>query len=357
MRKGTIKFINRDKSTFFVVLRDRVDSYFTDHTLTKHGDYRLIVKAVIMLSLLLVPYALVLSNVFSPGILLGLAFLMGLGTAGVGMSVMHDANHGSLSNNARINDWFSGCLYLLGGNVLNWRVQHNTLHHTYTNIHDMDEDITGKPLIRLSHGDPLHRYHRFQHIYAWPLYGLMTISFFVKDFRTTLKYSRIKDSKIIKPFTRSELITLIVSKIGYAIFALLPLFLTSLTVGQWLIGFLVIHITAGLILTTVFQLAHVVEGADQPEPEPNGIMGSAWAIHQLQTTANFGCPRWLSWYIGGLDYQVEHHLFPSISHVHYPALARIVRQTATEYDIPYNQKSSFGAALVSHVKALKELGR
>jgi linoleoyl-CoA desaturase len=357
MRQGTIKFVNRDKSTFFTVLRDRIDGYFAEKSQAKHGDYRLIIKALIMLSVLLVPYILILTNVFSPGAMLGFALLMGLGTAGVGMSVMHDANHGSLSGNNNINNWFSGCLYLLGGNVLNWRVQHNTLHHTYTNIHDMDEDITGKPLIRLSHGDPLHAYHRFQHIYAWPLYGLMTISFFVKDFRMALKYSKIKDSKILKPFTRNELITLVISKIGYAIFALLPLFVTSLTFGQWLIGFLVIHITAGLILTTVFQLAHVVEGADQPEPETNGVVGSAWAIHQLQTTANFGCPRWLSWYIGGLDYQVEHHLFPSISHIHYPALAKIVRQTATEFGIPYNQKPSFGAALVSHVKALQALGR
>ncbi|RYC66811.1 acyl-CoA desaturase [Spirosoma sordidisoli] len=358
MRKETIRFVNKDKSLFFPVLRERIDQYFKEKALLKQGDQLLVWKGIFMLGLLLVPYGLILSNQFSPGVDLCLAILMGLGTAGVGMSVMHDANHGSFSSIPWVNTFFSSCLYLLGGNVLNWKVQHNTLHHTYTNIHDVDEDITGKFLLRLSQGDRRWKIHRYQHIYAFMLYGLMTFSFFVKDFRSAYKYNHSGNQKLVKPFTRRNILTLITSKLLYVLFiAVLPLAVTDLTFGQWLLGFAIMHFTAGLVLSTIFQLAHVVEGACQPEPDESGCVYNTWAIHQMYTTANFSCPALLSWYIGGLDFQVEHHLFPNISHIHYRALSPIVQQTAEEYGIPYNNKPSFQQALSSHINMLKTLGQ
>ncbi|MGV3557512.1 fatty acid desaturase family protein [Larkinella arboricola] len=357
MRSQTVKFSNRNQSQFFPVLRQRVDQYFQQKTISKLGNQSLVWKGLTMLSLLLVPYGLILSNQFSPWVCLGFAIIMGLGTAGVGMAVMHDANHGSFSRIPWINAFFSATLYLLGGNVLNWKIQHNTLHHTYTNIHEVDEDITGKFLLRLSHGDPHWKIHRYQHIYAFFLYGLMTLSFLVKDFRQAYRYTRHKGSKLIKPFSKLDIGILLLSKVIYGVFiALLPLLMTDLSFGQWLLGFLVMHLTAGLILSTIFQLAHVVEGAEQPAPDMEGMITTAWAIHQLQTTANFRCPVALSWFIGGLDFQVEHHLFPTISHVHYRALSHIVQQTAQEYALPYNRKESFFYAIRSHIRMLKVLG-
>jgi linoleoyl-CoA desaturase len=282
---------------------------------------------------------------------------MGLGISGVGMSVMHDANHGSFSSVSWINTFFSFSLYLLGGNVLNWKVQHNTLHHTYTNIHDVDEDITGKFLLRLSYSDKRKSIHRYQHIYAFFLYGLMTFSFFVKDFRQAYKYNHTGGNKLVKPFSKQDVLVLIASKVFYLLFiAVLPLSITDLTFWQWALGFLIMHFTAGLVLSTIFQLAHVVEGAEQPSPDEKGTVHNAWAIHQMQTTANFSCPPLLSWFIGGLDFQIEHHLFPNVSHIHYRALSPIVQRTAEEYGIPYNNKESFPAALNSHVSMLKVLG-
>lgn len=349
--------MNKDKSQFFPVLRERVDAYFREEGVSKQGNYALVWKGVVMLSMLLIPYGLILSNQLSPWALLGLAVVMGLGTAGVGMSVMHDANHGSFSGIPWVNTLFSSCLYLIGGNVLNWKVQHNTLHHTYTNIHDVDEDITGKFLLRLSYSDKPMPIHRYQHVYAFLLYGLMTISFFVKDFRQAYKYNHSADNKLVKPFSKREVTTLIISKLFYLVFiAVVPLVVTDLTFGQWVTGFLVMHFTAGLVLSTIFQLAHVVEGAEQPAPDENGIVGNAWAIHQMRTTANFRCPVWLSWYIGGLDFQIEHHLFPTVSHIHHRALSPIVQRTAVEYGISYNNKESFPEALTSHISMLKVLG-
>jgi len=358
MQSQKIKFTNAEKSTFFPVLRQRVDQYFSANNLSKSGGSGIIYKAVFMLSLYLIPYALILSGQFSLLVMAGFAIVMGLGVAGVGMSVMHDAIHGSLSNTHRLNKIFGASIYLLGGNAYNWEVQHNRLHHTYTNIHEVDEDITGKFLLRLSYQDKKKFIHRFQHIYAFFLYSLMTISFLWKDFKEIGVFNRMARSGMTKPFPRKELIRLIATKLAYVTFiCILPLCFTSLSFGQWLGGFLIMHGTAGMILSTIFQMAHVVEGAEQPEPDTSGCIENAWAVHQLQTTSNFaGKNRMLSWFIGGLDYQIEHHLFPSISHIHYHSLSPIVKATALEFGLIYNAKSNFRNALGSHVRMLKNMG-
>ncbi|WP_077133040.1 fatty acid desaturase family protein [Spirosoma montaniterrae] len=359
MRTTTVKFLNKDKSTFFPILRERIEAYFVETAHSKQGAGGMVVKGLFMMALLLVPYGLIISNQFSLPAMLALVVLMGIGKAGVGMAVMHDANHGSFSSKNWVNNLFGASLFLIGGNVKNWKTQHNTLHHTYTNIHNVDEDITGKPWLRLCPSEVRKPYHRFQFIYAFGLYGLMTFSFLAKDFRLALSYNRqhASGNRTVTPFSRHDMGVLLISKLAYGLFiAGIPLLTTDLTFGQWLIGFFVLHFVAGLILSLVFQLAHIVEGANQPLPNESGSILNAWAIHQVQTTANFRCPRLLSWYIGGLDYQIEHHLFPTISHRHYPALSTIVRQTAIEHGIRYNQKPSFGAALQSHVQMLIDLG-
>lgn len=353
-----VKFLNRDKSLFFSVLRENIDAYFENNKLKKTGGNQLVIKALVMLSLYLIPYALILTGNYSNTQMLLLTVLMGLGVAGVGMSVMHDAIHGSFSSYSVINKFFGASIYLLGGNAYNWDVQHNKLHHTYTNIHDIDEDITGKFMLRLSCGDKLKAAHRFQHIYAFFLYSLMTISFLWKDFKEISLYNKMAKTGLVKPFPKNELVTLIISKIAYVLFILaLPMLVLDITFGQWALGFLVMNCTAGIILSTVFQLAHVVEGAAQPSVDEKGNIENAWAIHQLNTTANFaGNNKILSWYIGGLDYQVEHHLFPNISHIHYPAISSIVKNTAEDFGIIYNNKHSFTKGLKSHIKMLRDLG-
>ncbi len=353
-----IKFTNPTANNFFPTLRKRVDGYFAENGIRKSGGKQLLFKAAFMLSLYLIPYFLILSNQFSGNVLIMLCIVMGLGVAGVGMSVMHDAIHGSLAGSALLNRILGASIYLLGGNAYNWEVQHNRLHHTFTNIHDVDEDITGKFLLRLSYGDKRQRFHRFQHIYAFGLYGLMTLSFLWKDFKEISLFNRLAKTGLTKPFPKSELIRLLCTKMAYVAFIMAaPLLLTDISFTQWLTGFLIMHITAGTILSTIFQMAHIVEGAEQPAVNEDGNIENAWAIHQLQTTSNFaGRNRALSWFIGGLDYQIEHHLFPAISHIHYHAISPIVRDTAIEFGLPYNAKENFNHALGSHIRALRKLG-
>ncbi len=110
-------------------------------------------------------------------------------------------------------------------------------------------------------------------------------------------------------------------------------------------------------MSTVFQMAHVVNGVEQPLPNKNNIITNEWAVHQLRTTANFAKDnKLLNWYVGGLNFQIEHHLFPNICHIHYPKIAPIVEKTALDFGIAYNTKSTFLNALKSHIKRLKELG-
>jgi linoleoyl-CoA desaturase len=250
-------------------------------------------------------------------------------------------------------------MYLLGSNVFNWKIQHNILHHTNTNIDGFDGDIDSKGPIRLSHSAPYKKFHRYQHIHAFFFYGLMTLSKLVQDFTQLAEYNKAGITRQLKRNPVWEYIKMVALKILYLfIFIGLTIFFTDFTWWQVLIGFLIMHWTAGFILSIIFQLAHVVEGAEQPLPNHDGIVENDWAVHELATTANFGRNNWLlTWYVGGLNFQIEHHLFPHICHVHYSAISPIVERTAIEYGLNYNLKPRFRDAVRSHIRMLKVLGR
>lgn len=354
----TIKFLNTDKKIFATTLRKKVNAYFKEKNISTKGEGRLIVKSVAMLGLYFVPFIAMLVFPMSAWVMILLAVVMGIGMAGVGMSVMHDAVHGSFSGKGWLNKTFGTTMYAIGGNVFNWKMQHNLNHHTFTNIDGYDEDIRSRAVIRLSHEAPLKKIHRFQYMYIFFLYSLMTLSKLVGDFFQLSEYNKSGLTKSQNAKPKMEYFKLILSKVLYLGIAIgLPLLVTPFAWWVVLLGFLAMHLTAGLIMSVIFQLAHVVEGADQPVPE-NGALETEWAIHELATTANFSRKnRLLGWYIGGLNFQIEHHLFPHISHVHYRKISPIVEETAKEFGLPYNQKKTLFHALASHIRILKALGR
>jgi linoleoyl-CoA desaturase len=353
-----VKFISPEKSAFFSTLRQRVNQYFKENNISRYGNQAMFTKTIILLGIYLAAYVLMLLLPVSAWLLLPLAVLMGVAKSGVGMSVMHDALHGSYSSNQRVNKWMGRSIYMLGANPSIWKIQHNILHHTYTNIPGMDEDINTKVVIRLSDQTPLKSFHRYQHIYTFLLYSLMTLKMLTNDFTKILNYRRTGMlGKERTSFSRKYLKMVSLKVIYLFILLALPVLLTSLLWWQVLIGFLVMHFTAGFILSTIFQLAHIVEEAHQPMPNEEGNIENAWAIHQLQTTANFAPKnRLLNWYVGGLNYQIEHHLFPHICHIHYRKIADIVQQTAREFHLDYHVQPTFRKALGSHVRKLKALG-
>jgi linoleoyl-CoA desaturase len=358
--KGQVKFVNKEKNLFFGTLKQRVDAYFKEANVSKYANDTLLVKTAVLLLVYVVPFALLLF--FNPAfsIALLLWFIMGIGVAGLGMSVMHDANHGAYSSNKTVNFLMAHVLNLLGGNTDNWRLQHNILHHTYTNVTHMDEDIADKLVLRFSPHTEVKRVHRFQWVFAFLFYGITTLYWVTaKDFVQYVKFRQNGVNAGSAAENRWMLAKIITLKVIYLfVFLAVPTVFFGIPFSEVLLGFLLMHFMAGLILTVVFQLAHTVEGTAHPVPDANGIIENDWAIHQLNTTVNFSRHnKWLSWYVGGLNFQVEHHLFPRISHVHYPAISSIVKSTAEEFGIPYLENKTFGEALKSHVLFLKRLGR
>ncbi|MBE0655262.1 MAG: acyl-CoA desaturase [Bacteroidales bacterium] len=361
MTQNKIKFPGQKQPDFIKELRTKVDRYFAENQLSKFGNSNLAIKAVFMLSLYLLPYFLMIFGVIeSFGGVLFCWVLMGMGKAGVGMGVMHDANHHVFSKNPKINKWLEGTMYLVGGFPQNWQYQHNVMHHGFTNIDGHDEDIDPGSVLRLSPHKPLLKVQRFQHIYAWFLYGLMTFSWVTtKDFSQLKRY---KDTgvKLNSPYSYKQLfrILLLAKALYYSIFLIIPMIVLPFAWYWIILFFLAMHFTSGFILTTIFQTAHVVPSSEYPLPDESGNMENNWAIHQLYTTSDFAPKsKVLSWFIGGLNFQVEHHLFPNISHVHYPKIAPLVKETAAKYNLPYHVQPGFLKALVEHGRMLRNLGR
>jgi len=361
MKNSSIKFSPNYKPEFINELREKVKDYFESNSITKYGNSRIVFKSIFMLSLYLTPYVLMITGLISsiPGIFIAW-FLMGLGMAGVGMTLMHDANHRSFSKSQNVNKWLSKSLYLLGGFPPNWRHQHNTMHHGFTNIDGQDEDINPGPYLRLSPHKPLYKAHRYQHIYAWFLYGLMTLLWITtKDFKQLIRYKKSGISISNTKNFNQLLLDLILAKIAYYIvFLILPLIVLPVAWYWVLIAFFVMHFVCGFILGIVFQTAHVMPSSSYPMPDEKGNIENNWAIHQLLTTTDYAPKnKILSWMIGGLNFQVEHHLFPNISHVHYKSIAKLVKSTAEKYDLPYSVQPTFSSAILNHFSMLKKLGR
>ncbi|AEM71087.1 Linoleoyl-CoA desaturase [Allomuricauda ruestringensis DSM 13258] len=360
MDKNTIRFSRRDSAQFFRTLNKRVNEYFKENNLKKTGNWKLHLKTIVMFAIFLTPYFLILTlNLPFWGYLL-LSITMGVGMAGVGMNVMHDGNHGAYSNKKWVNKLMGSSIYILAGNVYNWQVQHNVLHHTYTNIHEHDEDMEAGRILRFSKHAEWRKHHKFQHYYSILLYGLLTFNWAITtDFQQMYRYMKRKLSYGKLPNPVINWSTLVITKVIYiTIWIVLPLIFVDIAWWQVLLGFFIMHYVAGVILSVVFQLAHIVDHAETPLPDEEGNMKNTWAIHQLFTTVNFGTKnRIVNWFTGGLNHQVEHHIFPNISHIHYTNISKIVKQTAQEFNLPYHEYKTTRKAIISHFKHLKELGK
>jgi linoleoyl-CoA desaturase len=354
-----LRFIDTKRSEFFATVRNRVDNYFSENSISKNANAAMWGKTIFFLSGLVILYALIISNQFSPLVMLLLSILLGMFAAFIGFNVCHDAIHGAFSKNSKINNALGLVFNVIGANAYVWSITHNVVHHTYTNIPGHDEDIEVAPgLIRLSPEDKQTKIQRYQHYYAFLLYGLASLMWVLKKDYVKFFQKKIGNTDNSK-HSRKEIFNLFFFKaVYYTLFIVIPLLVLDVTWWQFVIGFVAMHLAEGLVLGLVFQLAHVVEGTDFPLPNESGNIEEAWAIHQMRTTANFACNSQLAHFLcGGLNMQIEHHLFPKICHIHYPAIGKIVKDTAAEFGLPYIENKTFGDALVSHYKTLKKFGK
>jgi linoleoyl-CoA desaturase len=350
---------NNSKPLFFADLKQAVDQYFTDHQIKKTGDARLYIKSLILIPAALIMYFLLLFQftVMTPFVAILLCVLLGFILACIGFNVMHDACHGSYSSIKWINELLGYSLNALGGNAFIWKFKHNIIHHTYTNVDGVDDDIAKSPLMRQCQSQKWVPAHRFQHIYVVIVYAISSFAWVsMMDFNKYFK-RKVHDTPLQKMKASDHLIFWI-SKLLYVVFYVwIPIHF--LGAGNWAIGFTFMHLSMGLTLAIVFQLAHVVEDLafEKAGVDPL-LIENEWAIHQVRTTANFSPSNiFISWFVGGLNYQIEHHLFPRISHVHYPVLSKIVQQKCNEHQLIYHCNETFWSALSSHFRMMKMLGQ
>jgi len=353
-----VKFSRPTGSGFYQDVRKDVEEYFKSNGISKNANGEMIFKSVFFLSSLVGIYLLILLGNFSLSTLLILAILLGMIQAFIGFNVSHDAIHGSFSSRKKVNKILSYSFNLIGANAYVWSVTHNQVHHTFTNIPGHDEDLDVAPgLVRLSKNEEMKPIMKYQHLYAFFLYGLASLSWvFRKDYKKFFQ-KKIGETDNTK-HPKIEYFNLFFFKLlYYVLFIVVPLIVLDITWWQFIIGFVAMHLAEGVVLGLVFQLAHTVEGVSFPEPDNEGNVEDSWAVHQMKTTANFSRESAIAkFFCGGLNFQIEHHLFPNICHVHYPQISKIVERNARAYNVPYHENKTFIGALKSHYKTLKHLG-
>ncbi len=364
-KRQIVRFAPKGENSFYDTVAANVKNYFSSNEVSPYANSEMWVKTVFMLLLYFVPYVLVVTGIGAANIWLFLGFwlLMGLGKTGIGTSVMHDANHGTYSSRKGVNQGISYALEMIGGYAVAWRIQHNVLHHTYTNVQGIDEDIDTMGLIRLSPHQPVRWFYRYQHIYAWFFYMTMTLYWMTaKDYLSLFRYRKHGLLPKQKAAFATTIFRMTLYKLFYYAYVLVLPLLYSDMAWYWVVGgFVLMHLTAGLFLSCIFQPAHIMESsafALPVEKEGRQRMQDSWAVHEVMNTANFAPrSRIFSWFIGGLNYQIEHHLFTGVCHVHYKKIAAIVKTTVEEFGLPYHVQPTFLQALWVHAKMLKKLGR
>jgi linoleoyl-CoA desaturase len=342
--------------TFQQDLQTRVEDRLAELGRSRYGTLRLYLKTAVLYLWAAASYAgLVSANGWE--LALPMAVSLGLAIAALGFNVGHDSNHGAVSASKRVNRFLGATLDLLGASSYVWRWKHNVFHHSFPNVHGLDDDIDLGSLCRMSRHQPHRLYHRWQHLYMWLLYGFIAPKWqFYDDFAAVAR-GRIGDHPIPRP-RGLDLAVFAGGKLaffGWA-FALPLLFHPP---GAVLLFYAIAAGAQGLALSVVFQLAHSNEETLSFSQEETGAaVGKEWAIHQVETTANFARRNGLlTWYVGGLNHQIEHHLFPRISHVHLPAIAGVVEQACREHGIRYNVHLTLRSALASHYGWLRSMGR
>jgi linoleoyl-CoA desaturase len=343
-------------SDFHHDLKERVGAYFRDNDIDERGLWAMGRKSMLIFAWFFASYGVL---VFAPvPVWASILAAVSLGLAGacIGTSVMHDAGHGSYARNKTLNRLMFFSLDMLGGSSYYWKFKHNIMHHTYTNLDGHDDDLDMGVLGRLSPEQRHLPHHRFQKLYIWPLYCLISVKWVLFDDFVMWARRKIGERDVPRPSGKEA----VAFWGGKLLFLTLGLVIPALIhpIGLVVAFFFLVLCVEGLALAVTFQLAHCVEEAEFPTVPESNSMESDWATHQVVTTVNFAPNNPLvTWYVGGLNFQIEHHLFPRVSHLHYPALSKIVRQTCSEYDIPYRVQPTFLGGIRSHYRFLRRLGQ
>lgn len=348
----------KDQTQFFSTVTKRVNGYFEERNISKHANGWMVLKVLtVMLMIVTAYYAVVFGGFYSQTyLMLALWAVLGFTSALLPVNIGHDAIHGGFSSKKWVNNIMSHAFNFMGASAYMWSIMHNQAHHMYTNIDGHDEDMETLPIIRFSPNQKYMSVHKYQHIYAFLFYGLASVSWVMfKDYK---KFFSSYIGGIKNNHAPIQYFYLFFYKaIYYTLFIVIPFTFIPLPWYAILGGWLIMHYVQGMTIALIFMLAHLVEKAQFPAPDVKGTMENSWAIHQMYTTADFARTNPIAFFIcGGLNFQIEHHLFPKICHIHYPRIAKIVEETAKEFGVPYLYNRSFSSAMASHYRFMKSMG-
>lgn len=341
------------KTDFYATVKEKGNAYFKKSGQSRSGNWEIRSKSLILFTIYALSYGAIVSNLLSGWQLISAYALLGVVTGLIGFNFSHDVMHGSYFAQAKWNHFWSYLFDFNGTSSFIWKLTHNLAHHTYTNIPGFDEDIDKAVLLRLSPTDKLYPFHRYQHLYAPFLYMFTSINWvFYTDYKAIFKL--IKNKSIPE---REIVLFFILKALNLIVFLFIPLAVVSAPAWQVIVGFLSFHFAAGFTIAVIFQLAHIVMGVEFPCIDNQGKIKTQWGEHEMRTTSNFATNKLLGAFLGGLNYQIEHHLFPYVCHVHYSKLAKVVKETAQEFNLPYHELPTLTAAIASHIKMLKQFGK
>jgi linoleoyl-CoA desaturase len=354
-----VKFNGSDR--FIRELRRRVDQYFEQTGKSKRDVPQMYFKTATIIAWFLAAYLLLLFVAHSWWTIVPLAAVLGLSMAAVGFNIQHDGSHKGYSRFPWVNKLMALTLDVMGGSSYMWNWKHNSIHHTSPNVHGHDDDINIGMLGRLSPEQPHYAFHRLQGIYLWLLYGFLAIKWHLFDDFHEVAVGKIGPHKIPRP-KGMDLVTLFGGKLVFFSLA----FVVPMCLHPWwaVLGVYVLAAyVCGVVLSVVFQLAHCVGEAEFPvavvaADGKSAKLDSEWAVHQVQTTVDFARGnRFIGWYVGGLNFQIEHHLFHKICHVHYPAISKVIEETCREFGVKYSAHPTFFGAVASHYRWLRLMGQ
>lgn len=345
-------------SDFARTLNQRVDAYFRQRGISRHANAEMVAKTVLGFVLWVATYLVLISDRFSAPAVVALYVAHGFAQLYMAFNIAHDANHGAYSSSRRINRLFSCVFDLVGVSSYMWRLLHNDSHHSFVNIDGGDTALTSGHVMRFSPYERRAPFHRYQHLYAPLLYCLSTLDWVLaKDYRW-LFYEGGFGNRRISRHPRGEVVFMLLTKAFYYTYMLvLPLALLSVPWYVVLTGFVLMHCFIGFTIALIFQPTHITEGTTYPRPGEDGEVGNNFVDHVFETTSDYARGNaFANWILGCLNLHVVHHMFPRVCHVHYPALSRILKQTAEEFGLTYRERKTVTAAFLAHLRWLKVLG-
>lgn len=345
-----------DDRTFQIELRRRVDAFLKSSGRSQTGGWQMYLKSIVILASFAASYLMLMFVSGSVWTGVPYAVLLGLTMAGIGFNIQHDGGHNAFSKKRWINKGAAMTLDLIGGSSYVWHFKHAVIHHTYVNISGWDTDIDAGFLARMCPHQKQLPFHRWQHLYMWPLYGFLAMKWQLFDDFFYIITGRLSRHRVPRPRGK-DLAVFISGKIVFFTWVLaLPLLFHPLPAV--LFYYCIAVLVLGTALSLIFQLPHIVKESDFPLPsQGTERMQRPWAVHQATVTLDFAQKNTVvTWLLGGLNYHAEHHLFPTLCHVNYPAIAGIVRETCREFGVPYKSHRSFFAGVAAHYRWLKQMG-